>query len=182
MRTLVIHPEDHTTTFLKAIYCGLNYTIINSETSPEKLVHAISSHDRLIFLGHGTAYGLLGWGRLAFHKELLPALKNTPGNIFIWCNANEFVKRHSLKGFHTGMFISEPLEALMYGADVPWEEIRKSNNLFANLLYKALSANLPSDRICNQLQTQYASADCAVRRFNSERLYYADQSTLNIQE
>lgn len=33
----------------------------------------------------------------------------------MWCNSDEFFESHGMKGFHSGMIISEEMEARMYG-------------------------------------------------------------------
>jgi hypothetical protein len=55
-------------------------------------------------------------------KQVLPGPVYSGGTsendnklVFIWCNADQFMKRHQLRGFYSGMFISEVQEALMYG-------------------------------------------------------------------
>ena len=59
-KTLVIHPQDATTDFLKLIYQDKkDWTIINNcEISKEELKKAISKHDRIIMMGHGCPSGL----------------------------------------------------------------------------------------------------------------------------
>lgn len=32
----------------------------------------------------------------------------------MWCHSDTFFERHNIKGFHSGMIISEEMEALMY--------------------------------------------------------------------
>ena len=94
MNTLVVHPTDPTTDFLKAVYKDFDWDVINDEVCEADLSEEIANHDRVIFLGHGTAMGLLGWGRLVFHEGLLGALDDNDDNIFVWCHANEFIIRH----------------------------------------------------------------------------------------
>jgi len=184
MKTLIIHPSDSTTDFLRKVYTGLKCSVVSTELSEDDLSEMITAHDRVIFLGHGTALGLLGWGRIVFHSGLVNVLKDNRENMFIWCNADEFVAKHHLQGFFTGMFISEPLEARIYRVDASIEQINTSNNLFARLLHNALSAQSTMNQILEQLKAQYSSPDCEVTTFNSRRLYYADrtrpQQTTNI--
>ena len=33
----------------------------------------------------------------------------------MWCYSDEYFERHGMKGFHSGMIISEEIEALMHG-------------------------------------------------------------------
>ena len=63
MKTLIIHPDDRSTDFLRAIYAPLkNYTLITMGTRKE-VNELIKSHDRIIMCGHGTPYGLLSVGK-----------------------------------------------------------------------------------------------------------------------
>ena len=70
MKTLVIHPEDVTTSFLAAIYEDLDATVITRKESNSKLKRSIKEHDRIIMLGCGN---ILEQGS---HAELL---KNPKG-------------------------------------------------------------------------------------------------------
>lgn len=55
MKTLIIHPEDPTTSFLSQIYALLtNKTIITGGITKPELWKLIESHDRTLLLGHGT--------------------------------------------------------------------------------------------------------------------------------
>ena len=58
-KTLVIHPEDPTTDFLKNIYQGMGFTEIRRNFNSIELKALISEHDRIIMLGHGFHLGLL---------------------------------------------------------------------------------------------------------------------------
>lgn len=33
----------------------------------------------------------------------------------MWCHSDAYFRRHGMHGFHSGMIISEEMEALMYG-------------------------------------------------------------------
>jgi hypothetical protein len=62
MKTLVIHPKDKTTDFLKPIYHGRDWTVITGGTK-EEVRKAIDEHDHIIMMGHGTPQGLLSVGQ-----------------------------------------------------------------------------------------------------------------------
>ena len=112
-RVLVIHPDDRSTDMLKAVYEGKGYDVINDPgISDEEVVEQIKSHDKIIMLGHGTPYGLISWNRATgevryiindSHAELL----NTKETYSMWCHSDEFFENHGMKGFHSGMIISE---------------------------------------------------------------------------
>lgn len=175
MSTLVLHPNDPTTSFLKLVYQGHNYTIINDEISEFELSRQISLHKRLLFLGHGTADGLLGWGRKVFHSGMLSYINENANNVFIWCHADAFVESCGLKGFYTGMFISEVLEAEAYGIHTTEYDIDNSNELFAKRLREVICDNQARE-ICQHVKNNYTSADSPVIKFNNDRLFHADSS------
>lgn len=64
MKTLVIHPEDPTTTFLSPIYANLrNKTVVRGGITKSDLRELIDYHDRVLMLGHGSPFGLLNPGQ-----------------------------------------------------------------------------------------------------------------------
>ena len=142
MKTLVIHPKDSSTDFLKPIYENIpNKTVVTGGATPEQLKNMIIAHDRIMMMGHGSPSGLFSignfpsWG-LIINESLVEILRTKGSNLFfIWCNADVFVKQHNLKGFYTGMFISEVEEALYSGVgEVTQDEVDTSNNTFSRLL------------------------------------------------
>ena len=63
MKTLVIHPSDYSTDFLKPIYEGVeNKTVITQGKSREEMIELIENHDRVMMMGHGSPSGLFGIG------------------------------------------------------------------------------------------------------------------------
>ena len=142
MKTLIIHPQDKSTDFLAPIYQNLEQkTVVRRDASDERLRHLIQEHDQIIMLGHGSPSGLFNVARIgsAFfsinysHVELL----RDKHCIFIWCNADQFVLKHQLKGLFTGMFISEENE-LFCCREGRAEEIEPSNRLFSEVLGRCL--------------------------------------------
>ncbi len=74
MKTLVIHPEDPSTEFLREIYANLNCTVIRQPVaSRSALRDQIKDADRVIMLGHGTPAGLLnaGWPYQKWHSFIV---------------------------------------------------------------------------------------------------------------
>ena len=142
MKTLVIHPKDPTTDFLKPIYQALpDTTVVEGGVFKDEIIDLILQHDRVIMLGHGTPSGLLAVGRFPgdpppwniIDHTMVPYLRRTE-NIFIWCNADQFVKHHNLKGLYSGMFISEVEEAEYCGVKADQNQVDTSNYLFSYLL------------------------------------------------
>lgn len=170
MKTLVIHPKDFTTRFLSEIYNGKDWTVISDNVSHSKLKKAIKDHDRVVMLGHGTEKGLIGHGRFIVDSTLVYLLRDKPESVYIWCNADVFVKKYDLKGFYTGMIISEVEEAILYCVNFKSSsEIESSNILFAKTVKDAVDMK-PGD-IYAHVKTHYVSDDSAVIWFNNCNIY-----------
>lgn len=166
MKTLVIHPKDSTTNFLKEIYSDRDWTIINDNCSTKQLKEQIKSHDRIVMLGHGTEKGLIGFDRYIIDSSLVYLLREKYC-VSIWCNSDQFVEKYDLKGFYTGMIISEYEEALAYSilSDSRW--INESNIDFA----LAIKDSIDSDDFLNNAKMLY-EGNSAVVRFNRNNLYF----------
>ena len=118
MKTLIIHPNDRSTDFLKPIYQSvIDATVITGGVSKDELYKLIESHNRVMMMGHGSPWGLFSCGKFNTNDSYIidngtvHLLLQKKNSIFIWCNADKFVNRHELKGFYSGMFISEVGEA-----------------------------------------------------------------------
>ena len=166
-KTLVIHPEDETTEFLKTIYKDrVDWTIINSNlASKNEIVKGLVKHDRVIMLGHGTPHGLLGKGRFMIDSQLVFILREKEC-IGIWCNADQFGERYGLKSFFTGMIVSEEQEADMFLLhETSEDEIQKSNTLFA----EAVRRSIDSPNIAEDIKKIYVG-DSPVIKFNLDNI------------
>lgn len=190
MKTLIIHPNDRSTDFLKPIYHLLpRYTVITSGTKDE-VNKAIKEHDRILMMGHGSPHGLFGVGQFNYSSYIIDKdtveLLRGKECVFIWCNADKFVTTHNLKGLYSGMFISEQREAEY--CDLPMGEItismvNESNELFAFWFGKELTHYIKKENTDNTLREMYNDmlkgyqhvADCnLVAQYNIERLYLAE--------
>lgn len=183
MKTLVIHPDDKSTDFLKPIYEGItDKTVIIGGLDVKEVNELIKTHDRVIMLGHGCPDGLFSIGKftnafgLVISHETVPLLKEKTDNIYVWCNANEFVERHGLKGYYSGMFISESGEA--YFCRIPYEFCKKefveiSNDSFAQTLGKYV--NESSARIGELVSEEYKilAETNPIAKYNLDRLKVA---------
>ncbi|MCK9476783.1 MAG: hypothetical protein M0R46_12730 [Candidatus Muirbacterium halophilum] len=139
MKTLIIHPKDESTDFLSVIYEGMtNSEVLRSNPQCFGIKKDIKKADRIIMLGHGTESGLLGFNRYIINSEHVQLLKNKKC-IFIWCNAKDFTTKYNLDGFATGMIISEIEEAHHFYINTNCDEIKLSNEMFANALRKAIN-------------------------------------------
>ncbi len=190
--TCVVHPgNDETTSFLSAIYAGMNPVTLLQERhellDAELVRRCMDRADRIVCLGHGLPSGLLARGSMA--------TMNTRGNRFgaiintvvsdeevpcmrgkhlvaIWCYAAEFARHHNLDGFFTGMFCSEPIEAHMCRIECTDEDIELSNEVFANAVGEALKYNMDIYRTAQHVALKYGELlpHNPVARYNFERL------------
>lgn len=170
MKTLVIHPKDSSTDFLSVIYSDFssdnNWTIITDNVSTSILKKEIRSNDRIIFLGHGTELGLLGYNRYIITSSFVYLLKDK-SCVYIWCNADIFVKKYNLKGFYTGMIISEYDESISLNVPTNYFSLTESNKDFANSIKESLDKSNILDSVINLYE-----GNSPVVLFNRSNLYY----------
>ena len=179
MKTLIIHPKDKSTQFLDIVYNPIpNKTIITGGVSQEELIKLIEEHDRVMMCGHGSPYGLFAVGQFPDTKgyvigaNMVEVLSKKDNSIFIWCNADQFVNFHKLKGFFSGMFISEVGEAYYCGLPgTKQDEVNESNFGFCNLLSECI--NEPQEVMYNTIKTNYGkiAEENSVALYNHNRLY-----------
>lgn len=144
MKVLVIHPQDSSTDFLIPIYMNLksfpdfnDVTVVRGGMTREEVDKLILEHNRIIMMGHGSPMGLFSVGQFPNSRGFIidsdsVSLLQNKECIFIWCNADQFVNKHNLKGLYSGMFISEVMEANYCGLPgTPQEVVDESNNTFA---------------------------------------------------
>jgi hypothetical protein len=173
MKTLVIHPDDRTTDFLKTIYEGKGYTVITDRRLDLKdIIKKIKKHDRIMMLGHGCPYGLLLFTPIFMDKEFIKVLR-TKDCVCIWCRANEYVEREGIRGFYTGMFISEVYEASYYGIKVSQDNVTLSNEFFSFLLRDRID----HPEVLTEMKESY-TGNCEVIKFNNARLYYKKDNSI----
>lgn len=172
-KTLFIHIKDPSTDFLERIYKDAkNCTIVRTMLHIDVMNDLIKNHDQVVMMGHGSSNGLFGdsCAYIIDHQHV-GALSEKDNNVFIWCYANKFVERHHLKGFSTGMFISEDAEAQwalgppLY-SKVDEHSIIESNYLFAGLVGKNL--NKPIEEF----------AQCIKENYSPENLVAANKNTI----
>jgi len=181
MTNLVIHPTDRSTDFLKPIYANItDATILHSGVNKAQIAKLISEHDRIIMLGHGSIHGLFSIGQFdgengyVIDSTMIPLLLEKEC-ISIWCNADQFMNKHELNGFYSGMFISEVSEATYCG--LPGTEqktVTTSNDYFAKLLGEVI--NEPLSVIYEHVMNNYEllTEDNPVALYNHNRLYLAE--------
>jgi len=179
MKTLVVHPKDSSTSFLENIYKPIiNKTVITGGVSKKELIDKIEEHDRVIMMGHGSPYGLFSMGLFEdkggyiIDGSFITVLKKKNNSFFIWCNADKFVEHYKLKGFYSGMFISEITEAYIFGfRDVKQDIIDESNYGFSNILSEVI--NNEQEIAYNHVLRSYSviAKHNPIASYNHNRLY-----------
>lgn len=183
MKTLVIHPADPTTDFLKPIYENnellIPDTIVNGNMqhiSKSRLKKLIKEHDRIIMMGHGTPYGLLGYMNYLIDDEFVYLLREKQC-IYIWCNADRFVKKYGLHGFYTGMIISELEEARYCNVEATQQDVDEANSAFTFALKSKINSlflediNNIDEVILKKLKTSFPMTLNKVIQYNKQNLY-----------
>jgi hypothetical protein len=192
MKTLVIHPDDRSTDFLCPIYQTADgqpkfddVTVFRGGQTRAQINEAIQTHEQVIMMGHGSPYGLFAMGLYGNNALGYPStyiidfstvelLKQKDNSIFIWCNADQFVDKHQLKGFYTGMFISETGEATYCGLPgTPQETVDESNNGFVKIFSDELQKTRDTSLLFEQTSNTYSLiADInPVAKYNYNRLF-----------
>jgi len=179
MKTLIIHPEDDSTSFLDIIYQPIeNKTVVTGGVSKMEIMRLIESHDRVMMMGHGSPNGLFSVGQFQtsngyiIDQSMVPILKEKSNSVFIWCNADKFVDFYKLKGFYSGMFISEVGEASYCGLPgTPQEVVDESNYGFCEIVSKYV--NEDTQTIYENVLKEYGeiAEENPVALYNHKRLY-----------
>lgn len=177
MRTLFIHPTDPTTAFCSAIYQDYlqmdDVTLITgNHISSRVVMESLQSHDRIVFLGHGTEIGLLDmrydWRYIITSAEV--QFFRDKEVICFWCNANIFAEKYDLNAFATGMFVSELREAIMYNLPEDQNLIDQSNTLMCNILRDNIFDT--PQHIRDAVNRRYVSIDNPIISFNRECMWF----------
>lgn len=178
MKRLIIHPEDRSTDFLKPLYVDrADATVVtHGRTKRDRLREMMAEADQVIMMGHGSGFGLFcgptGYGHMV-DRTFVDVLREKDNSIFIWCNADKFVRFHKLKGFYSGMFISEMSEARY--CKLPWwtneEHVQESNAGFTEAM-RSIDLIEPAQS-CEAVKTLYGqmAQHNPVAGYNHERLY-----------
>jgi hypothetical protein len=180
MKTLVVHPDDRSTDFLRPIYQNIpGATVITKNITTETLMKVIRANDRIIMLGHGSPSGLfnvsgIGMGFFAIGAQHVDVLA-TKECIYIWCNADQFINKHNLSGLYSGMFVSEVAEARYCGLpSATQEQVDQSNDEFARVLGLTLTVTPDLGQVHSTVGSEYQllAESNEVAKYNVERWYY----------
>lgn len=181
MKTLIIHPEDESTAFVKEIYKNAKYdTLIEKDLTKGQIIDEIMSHDKIIMVGHGSPEGMFSVGKFpATHgyvidKSFVPYFKQKKDCLYLWCNADRFVEKYDLKGSYSGMFISELGETYFCGVDVDQEQMDEANKFFCQTFSRYLTEDIKE--AYSYVKNTYSSKakENPVINYNSKKIYYAE--------
>lgn len=161
MKTLIIHPSDETTDFLKVIYQSIpNKTVITGGITHLDLTKLIQRHTSIIMMGHGAREGLFSVGQFISNDQFIvdhrtvKFLRSKSRCIYIWCHADWFTIYYKLRGFYTGMFISQVDEALACRIeDATPEMVEESNTEFCRIISEVINEDCHS--IYNRVKEEY---------------------------
>lgn len=178
---LVIHiiSKEDTKDF-SGIYEDLeNATILINPKKSECKKVIINEKERIIFIGHGTAWGLLNQ-RLDGYIVDSGMVQFLRGKdiIGIWCNAYYFGDKYDLTGFFTSMFISNIDELVSCGFQIfdnCDEEIKRQNKIFASRINQFLIANTPSKEWAMKLYNSLENEKEFVY-YNYETMYSSENN------
>ena len=171
---IVVHPKDPSTKMLSLIYEDIkDITLFDSWEQREEIIKAITAAPReepILLLGHGCPNGLFDMRYALIIKDSdADILKDRPNLVGIWCYASSYAYKHGLKGFFSGMFISEEPEAWVNGVNAEAEEIDEKALDLAGRFGDMLRAGKPLEEIAGELMKP-CHRDSALTRFNYERL------------
>jgi hypothetical protein len=130
--------------------------------------------DRFLMMGHGSSWGLFSTAHagMLINDNTSRLLTPCSQNVFIWCNADQYVRSNKLRGFFTGMFISEVGEAKAMGLkDITQAQVDESNNGFAKIVGRHINDNVKS--LHTQVKRRYGiiAETNPVAAYNHDRLY-----------
>lgn len=180
---LVIHPKDKTTAMLSALYDQLGAHVVNTLCTTkemERMLHHVSSQERIMLLGHGSDQGLFfrhDDTKDAFDKIIVGHphafhLRRHGGNmVAVWCHADLFARAEGLHGLFSGMIISEMSEAMAYDVDTTQEELDRENVKLAQRLRTLLDEGMPLSDIPKRL-SEMDDVHSPLTMFNYKSFYY----------
>ena len=171
---IVVHPKDPSTKMLALIYEEIEgVTFFDSWKQRKEILSAIAKapkEEPILLLGHGSPSGLLDmrYGFVITDSDA-EILRDRPNLVGIWCYASSYAYKHNLKGFFSGMFISEEPEAWANDVEADSEEIDEKAWDFAGRFGSLLRGGKPLSEIAAELMNP-RHRDSELTRFNYERL------------
>ena len=180
---LVIHPKDKTTAMLSVLYDELEVQVVadcRSTKEMGRLLHHVSTQERIMLLGHGSDKGLFfrkddskdEYDKVIVSHAHAYHLRKHGGNIVaVWCNADQFARAEGLHGLFTGMIVSELNEALLYQVETTQEELDRENVKLAMRLRSLLDARIPMSEIPKRMLAM-DDVHSPLTTFNYNNFYY----------
>jgi len=180
---LVIHPKDKTTAMLSALYDGLEAQVVADYRTPTemgRLLHHVSTQERIMLLGHGSDKGLFfraddskdEFDKIIVSHSHAYHLRKHGGNIVaVWCNADQFARAEGLHGLFTGMIVSELNEALLYQVKTTQEELNRENVKLARRLRALIDERIPLSEIPKRMLAM-DDVHSPLTTFNYKNFYY----------
>lgn len=172
--TIIFSKRDDTL-FLKGIWKDLPDAKVVEVTSIfdyDRVEDALKQEKDLVILcGHGNDAGLYypNFEDYIIDENNVNLLRNKTV-VCIWCNANDFMYEFQLKGFSTGMFISDAEEALLYNMYDHSEAIPEANELFAKrineFLKNKVDCSLWIDKLISSLSEEEKAIDFIDYNYN----------------
>lgn len=183
MKRLIIHPRDHTTDFLTALYEGWSDSMVYNDKLTSKdvnrLFHHCSPNTQIMLLGHGSDKGL--YYREDSHKEFFDNvivghphrhwLQNRHNIVGIFCHADLFAKTEDLHGLYTGMIITELYESEQYGINTTEAELSLENVKFVSRLRQLLDEGCLLHEIPNRM-LELNDTHSELTNFNYSNIFY----------
>ena len=150
-----------------------NVTLFDSWEQRDEILKAIAAAPKdepILLLGHGSPAGLLDMRcGLIITTSDAELLKDRPNLVGIWCYASSYACIHGLKGFFSGMFISEEAEAWANDVDADAEEVDEKVWDFSERFGNMLREGKPLSEIAAELMDpRHKVSD--LTRFNYDRL------------
>ena len=192
MKATIVHSNagDTDTRVLAALWDGIpDARVMDVRPGTPDARRAVDAaiaeeEDALVLCGHGSPQGLfdpsvMARGNLAAIARNPPYLvdvRNAPSIrarrvVGVWCYAASFAESAGLRGFFTGMFVSNPAEAAFVGC--PGRDsaatITEQEVLFCRRVNALLRADVPMEDWIPRLNAQ-ADRSLAVVRYNYDRL------------
>lgn len=170
----VISTED--TKMFKCLYTGIDAKVLVNPTKKDAKRAIIEEKDCVMFIGHGTEYGLLNERLNGFlvGPDMVQFLRDKTV-IGIWCYAGNFAQKYDLKGFFTSNFISNIDELIDCGFSRFNEDedtISVENFLFSCRINEYLREKVPLCEWIDKLQDSVKDEKQPFVKYNYEALYF----------
>ena len=176
----IISTQD--TKDFEKIYDGMlsdnSVSILINPSKPLLFQEIIKEKNMIVFIGHGTEYGLLdrSLDEYIIDSKMVQHLRGKK-IVGIWCNASTFASKYDLEGFFTSMFISNSKELLACGFSLFDDcdtEITKENKLFSTRLNELLKGKRDIKQLADILRESSADSRHRFVHYNYEALYSSE--------